>query len=79
LFVLLEGWDAPRGSMTVGRALLGGQATIRRNRATLGERQLRLGRDGRWYPFRRSRRGAGAAVWTPNGAPIETMSDDVGV
>jgi len=78
LFVLLEGWDAPRDSMTVGRALLGAQATIRRNRATLGERQLRLGRDGRWYPFRRSGRGASAAVWTPDGAPIETTSDDVG-
>jgi hypothetical protein len=79
LFVLLEGWDAPRDSMTVGRALLGGQASVRRNRATLGERQLRLGRDGRWYPFRRAGRGAGAGAWMPDGAPIETRSDDVGV
>ncbi len=79
LFVLLEGWDAPRDSMTVGRALLGGQATVRRNRATLGERQLRLGRDGRWYPFRRSGRGAGAGAWMPDGTPIETVNDDVGV
>ncbi len=79
LFVLLEGWDAPRGAMALGRAMLGGQATVRRNRATLGERQLRLGRDGRWYPFRRAGRGTGAAVWTPDGAPVETMSDDVGV
>ena len=79
LFVLLESWDAPSDSMTVGRALLGGQATVRRNRATLGERQLRLGRDGRWYPFRRARRGAGAAEWTPDGTPIETTIDEVGV
>jgi hypothetical protein len=72
LFVLLEDWEAPRDSMMSGRALLGGQARIRRNRATLGERQLRLGRDGRWYPFRRSGRGAGAGAgaWTPDGAPI---------
>ncbi len=69
-FVLLEDWDAPRDSMMSGRALLGGRARIRRNRATLGERQLRLGRDGRWYPFRRSGRGAGAGAWTPDGVPI---------
>jgi hypothetical protein len=71
LFVLLESWDAPSDSMAGGRALLGGQATVRRNRATCGERQLRLGRDGRWYPFRRSGRGAGKGAWTPDGAPIE--------
>ncbi len=70
LFVLLEDWGAPRDVMAGGRALLGEQATIRRNRATLGERQLRLGRDGRWYPFRRSGRGAGAGAWTPHGVPI---------
>jgi hypothetical protein len=73
LFVLLEEWEAPRDSMMSGRALLGGQARIRHNRVTLGERQLRLGRDGRWYPFRRSGRGAGGAgagAWTPDGAPI---------
>lgn len=71
LFALLESWDAPRDSMAGGRALLGGQATIRRNRATYGERQLRLGRDGRWYPFRRSGRGSGSGAWTPDGVPID--------
>jgi uncharacterized Zn finger protein len=71
LFVLLEVWEAPRDSMMRGLAMLGGQATVRRNRATSGERQLRLGRDGRWYPFRRSRHGTGAAIWTPDGVPIE--------
>jgi hypothetical protein len=71
LFVLLESWDAPRDSMLSGRELLGERATVRRNRVTLGERQLRLGRNGRWYPFRRSRRGTGAAVWTPDGTPVE--------
>ena len=69
-FVLLEDWDAARDSMMSGRALLGGQARVRRNRATLGERQLRLGRDGRWYPFRRSGRGTGAGAWTPDGVPV---------
>jgi len=71
LFVQLEAWDAPRDSMMRGRAMLGGQATVRRNRATYGERQLRLGRDGRWYPYRRSRHGTGAAMWAPDGVPIE--------
>jgi hypothetical protein len=71
LFVLLEDWQAPRSSMTAGRDLLGGRATLRRNRATFGDRQLRLGRDGRWYPFRRSGRGAGTPLWTPDGPPIE--------
>jgi uncharacterized Zn finger protein len=71
LFVLLEAWDAPRESMMRGRTLLGEKATLRRNRATRGERQLRLGRDGRWYPFRRTRQGAGEAMWTPDGLPIE--------
>jgi hypothetical protein len=67
LNVLLEDWDAGHEAMMKGRALLGGQATVRRNRVTLADRQLRLGRDGRWYPFRRSGRGSGAAAWTPDG------------
>ncbi len=71
LFVLLEDWSPQREAMTKGRELLGGRATVRGNRATLADRQLRLGRDGRWYPFRRSGRGAGAGTWTPDGAPIE--------
>jgi hypothetical protein len=71
LFVLLEDWSPPPEAMTKGRELLGGRATLRRNRATLGDRQLRLGRDGRWYPFRRSTPGAGAGTWAPDGAPLE--------
>ncbi|MDA8265934.1 MAG: SWIM zinc finger family protein [Actinomycetota bacterium] len=69
LFVLLEQWEAPPEVMAKGRALLGQGATVRRNRVTLGARQLRLGRDGRWYPFRRSGRGTGA--WAPDGPPTE--------
>jgi hypothetical protein len=75
LFVLAEDWSPPHGQMTRGRELLAGQATLRGNGATLGNRQLRLGRDGRWYPFRRSGRGAGAGTWTPDGAPIEAAGD----
>jgi hypothetical protein len=71
LFVLAEDWSPRRDEMMKGRELLGGQATLRGNRATLGNRQLRLGREGRWYPFRRSGRGAGAGTWTPDGAPLE--------
>jgi hypothetical protein len=61
----------PPEAMTKGRELLGGRATLRRNRATLGDRQLRLGRDGRWYPFRRSGPGAGTSTWTPEGSPLD--------
>ena len=61
LFVLLEVWDAPRESMRRGQTMLGEQATVRRNRATCGDRQLRLGRDGRWYPFRRAKNSSGRA------------------
>ncbi|MGB9112097.1 MAG: hypothetical protein WCF24_05150, partial [Acidimicrobiales bacterium] len=71
LFVLLEDWDAPRDSMASGRAMLGGRPRVRRSRVTLEDRQLRLGRDGRWYPFRRSGRGAGTGSWTPDGVPID--------
>ncbi len=71
LFVLLEDWAPPPEAMTKGRELLGGRATLRHNRATLGDRQLRLGRDGRWYPFRRSGPGDKAGTWTPDGSPIE--------
>jgi hypothetical protein len=78
LFVLQEDWDAGREPMMRGRALLGERATVRRNRATLADRQLRLGRDGRWYPFRRSGRGAGGALWTPDGAPVEPVPTEPG-
>jgi hypothetical protein len=74
LFVLQQDWDAEREPMMRGRALLGERATVRHNRVTRADRQLRLGRDGRWYPFRRSGRGAGAATWTPDGAPSEASS-----
>jgi uncharacterized Zn finger protein len=72
LTVLDEAWDPGPVPLSTGRALLGPGATVRRNRVTLGERQSRLGRDGRWYPFRKDRTGR----WNPEGAPITPVTDD---
>lgn len=72
LFVLLEAVEAASEDMAKGRELLGTGATVWRNRVTLGDRQLRLGRDGRWYPFRRqARRPSGA--WLPDGVPVGSI------
>jgi hypothetical protein len=71
LAALWEPWEPGPNLMTVGRTLLGPDAVVRHNRVTLGERQLRLGRDGRWYPFRKDR-----ANWSPDGTPITPMPDD---
>jgi len=71
LATLGESWEPGPELTTVGRTLLGPGAVIRHNRVTLGERQLRLGRDGRWYPFRKDR-----ASWSPDGTPITPMPDD---
>lgn len=78
LFVLLEDWDPPPGAMLEGRALLGGGARVRRNRVTLGDRQLRRGRDARWYPFRRSGRTPGSGQWMPDGPPVTAPSEPPG-
>jgi hypothetical protein len=66
LDVLDHAWDPPAERLAPGRALLGGSVVARRNRVTAGDRQLRLGRDGRWYPFRRARGG-----WDPDGPALE--------
>ncbi|HEY1831890.1 MAG TPA: SWIM zinc finger family protein [Acidimicrobiales bacterium] len=71
LAVLGEAWEPGPELTAVGRTLLGPGAVVRLNRVTLGERQLRLGRDGRWYPFRKDR-----ASWSPDGTPITPMADD---
>jgi uncharacterized Zn finger protein len=62
---LLVAWDPPADTVAEGRAGLDAGAVARRNRLTSGDRQLRLGRDGRWYPFRRA-----AGGWDPHGAPM---------
>jgi uncharacterized Zn finger protein len=43
-------------------ALTGGRPRVVRNRVTAGGAQLRLGRDGRWYPYTKS-----GADWDPAG------------
>ncbi len=72
LAVLDGDWDPGPAPVSAGYALLGPGATARRNRVTLGDRQVRLGRDGRWYPFRKGNAGR----WDPDGAPITPMGDD---
>jgi hypothetical protein len=72
LTVVDEAWDPGPVPLAAGRVLLGSAATVRRNRVTFGEHQLRLGRDGRWYPFRKDRAGR----WNPDGAPVTVIADD---
>ncbi len=73
LAVLSHPWDPPPGALEGARRLLGKGAAARRNRVTLGERQLRLGRDGRLHPYRR---GAGRE-WEPDGPPfVEDAAPD---
>ena len=66
LDVLEELWDPGPAAMAEGRALLGDRATFRRNRVTAADRQLRLGRDGCWYPYRKASDGG----WDPDGPGI---------
>lgn len=74
LDALLSPWNPSPSTLAIGRMLLGEAASAWRNRLTLGDRQLRLGRDGRWYPFRRGR----DASWDPDGRPLEATDDDRG-
>jgi uncharacterized Zn finger protein len=55
------------GAVAGGIELLGAGAVARGNRVTLGRRQLRLGRDGRWYPFQKDSSGQ----WFPEGPPLD--------
>ncbi len=71
LIVLEEMWDPPGELVSAGRTVLGPGARATRNRVTLGERQLRLGRDGRWYPMRKQ-----GNAWLPDGRPLEAAELD---
>jgi uncharacterized Zn finger protein len=55
-------------AVAAGKAALaertGGRPRVTRNRVTAGGAQLRLGRDGRWYPFTKS-----GTAWDPAGPP----------
>jgi hypothetical protein len=62
LAALMESWDPAPSEMAEGREALGSGARTSANRVTLGDRQLRLGRDGTWYPYRKVR-----GVWQPDG------------
>lgn len=71
--VLTERWKPSADEMDEGRKALGVGCTARGNRLTAGDRQLRLGADGSWYPYQR--RGSG---WDPAGPcstdPVEAMT-----
>jgi len=64
--VLVGTWDPAPTELEPGRELLGPSARARQNRLTTGDEQLRLGRDGHWYPYRRTRSG-----WDPDGPHLE--------
>jgi uncharacterized Zn finger protein len=67
LAVLEEAWSPPRAATAGLRAAFAGvDLTVWRNRWTVGGRgvQLRYGRDGRWYPYRREQ-----DRWWPAGPP----------
>lgn len=66
LEALLEDWEPSPAELAPGRRALGPGARARANRVSLGDRQLRLGRDGRWYPYRKVR-----GTWQPEGRPLE--------
>ncbi|MFJ9077965.1 SWIM zinc finger family protein [Streptomyces sp. NPDC102278] len=70
LSVLDEPWDPPAGPFDRARPALlaAGRGPYRpdRNRLTAGNRQLRLSREGLWYPYE-SR--LGDADWWPSGRP----------
>ena len=63
---LVDSWDPGPGELDPGRRRLGGSTLTRRNRLTRDDEQLRLGRDGYWYPYRKTRNG-----WDPDGPPFD--------
>ncbi len=62
LQVLARSWQPGRDELDEGRQALGSGVHARGNRLTAGDRQLRLGADGHWYPFLRR-----AGGWDPAG------------
>ncbi|MPZ60346.1 MAG: hypothetical protein GEU93_03425 [Propionibacteriales bacterium] len=62
LRILTDDWRPDHGAMSAARNALtvvapNTQVQVRGNRATSGRRQIRLGRDGRWYLLTKSFRG----------------------
>ena len=72
LAVLEDAFDPGPGEVAPARRVLGPGAVVRRNRVTLADRQLRLGRDGTWYPLRKDRSGQ----WLPEGPPLLAPGGD---
>jgi hypothetical protein len=76
--VLLGSFEVGEGDVRRARVYLGAVAgagariSVRQNRVTAGDRQLRIGRDGRWYPYRK---GSGG-TFEPAGAPIDSGSEE---
>ncbi|WP_447009127.1 SWIM zinc finger family protein [Saccharothrix hoggarensis] len=68
LDVLEHPWTPTRADTARARAAWAAgelpDATVWRNRWTVHNRQVRYGRDGRWYPYR-----AGDGGWWPTGTP----------
>ncbi|HET9059781.1 MAG TPA: SWIM zinc finger family protein [Acidimicrobiales bacterium] len=70
LAALVEPWQPPPSELRAGRELLGPGSRVSANRVTLGDRQLRLGRDGKWYSYRKAR-----GAWQPERA-AESLAGD---
>lgn len=71
LDALDDQWDPGPVAMAEGRQLLGSPSTTRRNRVTAGDAQIRLGRDGCWYRYRRASDGG----WDPDGPGVPAAGD----
>lgn len=59
-------YDGIHALVSSSRAVNDWSTITRRNRLTRDGEQLRLGQDGRWYPYRKTRNG-----WDPDGPPFE--------
>ena len=64
LDALLDVWDPGPSELASGRDQLGAASRVSHNRVTSGDRQLRLGREGAWFPYRKVR-----GSWQPEKGP----------
>jgi SWIM zinc finger len=65
LAALLEPWQPSPSDLAPGRAELGARSRVSANRVSLGDRQLRLGRDRKWYRYRKVR-----GAWQPEAEAV---------
>ncbi|HUJ64520.1 MAG TPA: SWIM zinc finger family protein [Acidimicrobiales bacterium] len=66
LAAFLEPWQPSPSDLAPGRAELGSGSRLSANRVSLGDRQLRLGQDGKWYRYRKVR-----GAWQPEAEAID--------